>query len=88
MAMDELDKLLYDLGYIGGDEFKKDQIGRFRDEAVEYMRDVAGVPVNKLNSKLAYSVKSIWCENRDKGTPDEIIKKNGLVVSLIAQLRR
>ena len=79
--MTEVDQILYSLGY-----YDSDPQG-YIDEATEFMRE-SGVPDDKLTSRRAYSVKAIWADYRDKGDNDAIIKKDGMVVALISQLRR
>ena len=85
--MTEIDKILYSLGYFDADDPKKEEIQDYVDEAVEFMKG-AGVPDAKLSSPTALSVKKIWANYRDKGNDNEIIKKEGMVVALISQLRR
>ena len=48
----------------------------------------SGVPEEKLTSQRAYVVKTIWADCRDKGNDDQIVKKDGMVIALISQLRR
>ncbi len=83
----EIDKILYRLGYYDGDPEKKADVQGYVDEAVEYMQSV-GVPEDKLTTQRAFAVKSIWADYRDSGKNDEIIKKDGMVVALIANLKR
>jgi len=85
--MGETDKIMYALGYYSADPHKKAQIQSYIDEAVEFMKE-SGVSDDKLTSQRAYAVKSIWADYRDKGEYEKIIKKDGMVVSLISQLRR
>jgi len=83
----EVDKILYKLGYFSSDAAKKAEVQGYIDEAVEFMT-AAGVPAAKLTTHSAYVVKTIWADARDKGDDNAIVKKDGLIVSLIAQLRR
>lgn len=85
--MQEVDKISYKLGYYGDDPLKKGEIQGYIDEAVEFMRE-SGVPEEKLTSQRAYVVKTIWADCRDKGNDDQIVKKDGMVIALISQLRR
>ena len=85
--MDDVDKILFKLGYFDSDPNKKAEIQGYVDEAQEFMLD-AGVPKDKLTSQRAYAVKSIWADYRDKGDDNNIIKKDGMIVCLIAQLKR
>lgn len=85
--MQEVDKILYKLGYYNSDPQKQAEVQGYIDEATEFMRE-SGVPDSKLTSQRAYVVKSIWADYRDKGDDDKIVKKDGMVVALIANLRR
>ena len=85
--MNEVDKILYKLGYYDSDPHKKAEVQGYIDEAVEFMLD-CGVQREKLTSQRAYAIKSIWADARDKGEVDDVIKKDGMVVALISQLRR
>ena len=85
--MTEVDQILYSLGYYDSDPQKQSIVQGYIDEATEFMRE-SGVPDDKLTSRRAYSVKAIWADSRDKGDNDAIIKKDGMVVALISQLRR
>lgn len=85
--MQEVDKILYKLGYYDSDPHKKAEVQGYIDEAVEFMLD-AGVPKEKLNTQRAYAIKSIWADARDKGSDDQIIRKEGMIVALVSQLRR
>ena len=85
--MQEVDKILYKMGYYDSDPQKKQEVQGYIDEAVEFMTQ-SGVPADKLTSQRAYAVKSIWADARDKGDDDKLIKKDGMVVSLISQMRR
>lgn len=85
--MQEVDKILYKMGYFDADPHKKQEVQDSIDAAVEFMRE-SGVPAERLTSKRAYSVKALYADAIDKGQPDDIIKKDGMVVALIAQMRR
>ncbi len=85
--LQEIDKILYKLGYCDDDPLKKAEVQGYVEEATEFMRE-AGVPDDKINSQRAFAVKSIWADLRDSGKDDAIIKKDGMVVALIAQMRR
>ena len=83
----EVDKILYKMGYFGCDPQKIQEVQDSIDAATEYMRE-SGVPVEKIGCARAYSVKALWADGIDKGmTVDEIIKPDGMVVALIAQMR-
>ena len=85
--MNEVDKILYKLGYYDSDPHKKAEVQGYIDEAVEFMID-CGVKREKLTSQRAYAIKSIWADARDKGEINDIVKCDGMVVALISQLRR
>lgn len=85
--MQEVDKILFKLGYYDSDPLKTQEVQGYIDEAVEFMRE-SGVPAEKITSQRAYAVKSIWADARDKGEDDKLIRKDGMIVSLISQLRR
>lgn len=85
--MQEADKILYKLGYFDSDPNKKNEVQSYIDEASEFMIE-SGVPAEKLASKRAFAVKSIWADLRDKGDEDKLIKKDGMIVALISQMRR
>lgn len=85
--MQEVDKILYKLGYYDSDEHKRAEVQGYIDEAVEFMKD-GGVPQAKLNTQRAYAIKSIWADARDKGSDDQIVRKDGMIVALVSQLKR
>lgn len=85
--MQEVDKILYKMGYYDSDPQKQAEVQGYIDEATEFMRE-SGVPAHKLTSARAYTVKSIWADYRDKGDDDKIVKKDGMIVALISQLKR
>ena len=85
--MDEIDKILYKLGYCDSDPLKRKEFEGYVDEAVEFMKD-SGVAEADTSSATAYVVKSIWADCRDRGDENSIVKKDGMIVSLISQLRR
>lgn len=85
--MDEVDKILFKLGYYDSDPNKKAEIQGYVNEAEEFMLD-AGVPADKLTSQRAYAIKSIWADYRDKGDDNNIVKKDGMVMCLLSQLKR
>lgn len=85
--MQEVDKILYKLGYFDADPQKKQEVQDYIDAAEEFMLD-SGVPQERLGSKRAYNIKALFADAFDKGTPDDVIKRDGMVVALIAQLRR
>lgn len=85
--MQEVDKILYKMGYFDADPHKRQEVQDSIDAAVELML-ASGVPADKITSKRAYSVKAIYADAVDKGTPDEIVKKDGMIVALISQMRR
>lgn len=85
--MQEVDKILFKMGYYDSDPQKKQEVQGYIDEAVEFMTE-SGVSADKLTSQRAYAVKSIWADARDKGDDDKLVKKDGMIVSLISQMRR
>lgn len=85
--MQEVDKILYKLGYYDSDPHKRQEVQGYIDEATEFMIE-SGVPREKLTSQRAYAIKSIWADARDKGNDDALVKKDGMVVALLSQLRR
>lgn len=85
--MQEVDKILYKLGYFDADPHKKQEVQGYIDEAVEFMTE-SGVPAEKLDTQRAYAIKSIWADARDKGDDDKLVKKDGMIIALISQLRR
>ena len=85
--MQEVDKILFKLGYLDSDPHKKQEVQGYIDEAAEYMLE-SGVPNERLTTQRAYAVKSIWADYRDKGDDEKLIKKDGMIVALISQLRR
>lgn len=85
--MQEVDKILFKLGYLDSDPHKKQEVQGYIDEAAEFMLE-SGVPNERLTTQRAYAVKSIWADYRDKGDEEKLIKKDGMIVALISQLRR
>lgn len=85
--MQEVDKILFKLGYLDSDPHKKQEVQGYIDEAAEFMLE-SGVPNERLTTQRAYAVKSIWADFRDKGDDEKLIKKDGMIVALISQLRR
>lgn len=85
--MQEVDKILFKLGYLNSDPHKKQEVQGYIDEAAEFMLE-SGVPNERLTTQRAYAVKSIWADYRDKGDDEKLIKKDGMIVALISQLRR
>ena len=85
--MEEVDKILYKLGYYDSDPNKKAEIQGYIDEAVEFMKD-CGVPDDKIKTQRGYAIKSIWADCRDKGDDNNIVRKEGMIVALISQLTR
>ena len=85
--MQEVDKLLFKLGYLDSDPHKKQEVQGYIDEAAEFMLE-SGVPNERLTTQRAYAIKSIWADYRDKGDDEKLIKKDGMIVALISQLRR
>ncbi len=83
----EVDKILYKMGYFGCDLQKKQEVQDSIAAATEFMRD-SGVPDDKLSCARAYSVKALWADGVDKGIPiKELIAPDGMIVALIAQMR-
>lgn len=85
--MQEVDNILYKLGYYDADPQLKETVKGYIKVAEEFMLD-SGVPKERLGTQRAYAIKALFADAFDKGTPDDIIKKDGMVVALIAQLRR
>lgn len=85
--MQEVDKILFKLGYLDSDPHKKQEVQGYIDEAAEFMLE-SGVPNERLTTQRAYAVKSIWADYRDNGDDEKLIKKDGMIVALISQLRR
>lgn len=85
--MKEVEKILYKLGYYDSDPQKVAEVQGYIDEAVEFMLE-SGVPQAKLSSQRAYAIKSIWADARDHGNDDILVKKDGMIVALLSQLRR
>lgn len=85
--MKEVEKIALKIGYGASDPQKIDEIKGYIDEAVEYMKS-CGVAEKEMNSHTAYVVKSLWADYRDSGIEENIIKKDGIVVALISNLRR
>ena len=85
--MQEVDKILFKLGYLDSDPHKKQEVQGYIDEAAEFMLE-SGVPNERLTTQRAYAVKSIWADYRDKGDDEKLIKKDDMIVALISQLRR
>ena len=85
--MQEVYKILFKLGYLDSDPHKKQEVQGYIDEAAEFMLE-SGVPNERLTTQRAYAVKSIWADYRDKGDDEKLIKKDGMIVALISQLRR
>ena len=85
--MEEVDKILYKLGYYDSNSQKREEVQGYIDEAVEFMTE-SGVPDDKLTCQRAYAVKSIWADLRDKGDDNSIVIKDGMIVALISQMRR
>lgn len=83
----EVDNILYKLGYFGADPQKKQEVQGYIELAEEFMVE-SGVPRDRLGTQRAYAVKALFADAFDKGTPDDVIKKDGMVVALIAQLRK
>jgi hypothetical protein len=85
--MDEIDKILYALGYYDSDPLKRAIVGGYIAEAEEYMTE-AGVPADKLKTQRAFAIKNIWADARDKNELETAIKKDGMIAHLVSQLRR
>ena len=85
--MREVDKILFKLGYYDSDPLKQEEVQGYIEEATEFMRD-SGVPEDKITSQRGYAVKSIWADARDKGDDNSLVRKEGMIVSLISQMRR
>ena len=83
----DIDNILYKMGYYDADPQLKETVKGYIKVAEEFMLD-SGVPQDRLGTHRAYAIKALFADAFDKGTPDDVIKKDGMVVALIAQLRR
>ena len=83
----DIDNILYKMGYYDADPQLKETVKGYIKVAEEFMLD-SGVPQDRLGTQRAYAIKALFGDAFDKGTPDDVIKKDGMVVALIAQLRR
>lgn len=83
----DIDNILYKMGYYDADPQLKETVKGYIKVAEEFMLD-SGVPQDRLGTQRAYTIKALFADAFDKGTPDDVIKKDGMVVALIAQLRR
>lgn len=83
----ETEKVLNRLGYYDAAPQKVEEIQDYINEASEFMRG-SGVPPHKMTTATALAVKSIWARKRDEGNDDDIVRKDGMIVSLISQLKR
>ncbi|WP_251613832.1 hypothetical protein [Pumilibacter muris] len=83
----DIDNILYKMGYYDADPQLKETVKGYIKVAEEFMLD-SGVPQDRLGTQRAYAIKALFADAFDKGTPDDVIKKDGMVVALIAQLRR
>lgn len=85
--MSEIEKILYKLGYGISDPHKTQEIQGYVDEAVEFMQS-KGIDESQIKSKTAYTIKSLWATYRDQGEDEAILKKEGMIIHLILDLRR
>lgn len=85
--MKEVDKILYKLGYYDSDPNKQQEFEGYIAEAVDFMKE-SGVADDATTSPTAFVVKSIWADCRDRGDENAIVKKDGMIVALISQLKR
>lgn len=85
--MNEVTKIMFSLGFAANDPHKQSEIHGYVKEAEEFMLSV-GVKKEKITTQLAYSVKHLWADARNRGNTSGLIVKDGMVVHLIAQLRR
>lgn len=83
----DIDNILYKMGYYDADPQLKETVKGYIKVAEEFMLD-SGVPQDRLGTQRAYAIKALFADAFDKGIPDDVIKKDGMVVALIAQLRR
>ena len=83
----DIDNILYKMGYYDADPQLKETVKGYIKVAEEFMLD-SGVPQDRSGTQRAYAIKALFADAFDKGTPDDVIKKDGMVVALIAQLRR
>lgn len=84
--MEEVDRILYSLGYYNDDPLKKEQIEDFIEEANQFMLD-SGVPQKELISTSAKTVRRLWVDARDKGLALDLPGKDKMILSLISQLK-
>ena len=75
------------MGYYDADPQLKQTVQGYIKTAEEFMLD-SGVPQERLSTQRARAVKALFADAFDKGTPDDVIKKDGMVVEIIVQLRR
>lgn len=85
--IDDVDRVMRDLGYLASDPIKREEVAGYMQEAEEFMLQ-AGVPKNKLTKKTAYTVKSLWADAREKKDPIDLVNKDKMIVFLISQLKR
>ena len=85
--MKEVEKILYKMGYYDSDPNKVAEVQGYVEEAEEFML-ACGVPREQLGSRRAYAIKSIWADARDQGNDDTLVRQDGMIVALVAQLRR
>lgn len=83
----EVDNILYKLGYFGADPQLRETVQGYIELAEEFMVE-SGVPRDRLGTQRAYAVKALFADAFDKNVPDTVIKNDGMVVALIAQLRK
>lgn len=84
--MQEVDKILYSLGYYNDDHLKKEEIEDFMEEANQFMID-SGVPKKEIVSTSAKTVRRLWVDARDKGLTIDLTGKDKMILSLISQLK-
>ena len=85
--MNEVEKILYKLGYGNSDPLKTQEVEGYVAEAEEFMLS-KGIDESNLKSKTAFVIKSLWASYRDRGDDEEIIKREGMITHLLLDLRR
>lgn len=85
--MQEVDKILYSLGYYNDDPLKKKEIQSYMNEANEFMTS-SGVQKKEITSTLAGTIRHIWVDARDKGETIDLTGKDKMILNILSQLKR
>ena len=75
----EVDNILYKLGYFGADPQKKQEVQGYIKIAEEFMLD-SGVPRDRLGTQRAYAIKALFADAFDKGTPLSSINSSAILM--------